>query len=479
MSAEAKTVSAMSKNGFWEETFAPALSPLDGRYRRQAAPIADWLSEEALNRARIFVEVSWLDFLLENGVIEGLEPLTSSERVYLADLASNFNEQRRARLAALEKETRHDVKAVEHLLREHLVASGNPKLMGMVELTHFLCTSEDINNLAYALCVKGALDEVWLPAARELQQKLATMAETSADTPMLARTHGQPATPTTLGKELAVFSWRLGSQLDRIESDPILGKLNGATGTYSAHVALLPEANWPALSRKFVESLGAQWNPLTTQIESHDWQANLFGDLAHFNRIAHNLATDIWYYVAFDYFTQRPEGTTGSSTMPHKINPIRFENAEANLEVSNALFDVMAANLSTSRLQRDLTDSSLQRNIGVAFGYSLLALDNLKAGLKTLAPNSTKMAGDLEAHPEVLSEALQQALRLQALTGGSQSEEDPYTRLRNLTRGSSVTLEQMHQVAEESGLSPELSQRLGSMRPADYTGIAADLAKEL
>lgn len=471
--------SGMATDGFWEDNFTPALSPLDGRYRRQVGKIADWLSEEALNRARIFVEVRWIEFLLKQGIVEGLAPLTPSESAYLLDLASSFNEPRRQRLAEFEAETRHDVKAVEYLIRNHLLESGNPKLTGLVELTHFLCTSEDINNLAYALCVKGALNQVWLPAATGLQSELAEMADESAELAMLARTHGQPATPTTLGKELAVFAWRLESQLGRIESDPILGKLNGATGTYSAHVALLPEVDWPALSKAFVESLGLQWNPLTTQIESHDWQANLFADLAHFNRIAHNLATDVWYYVAFDYFTQKPEGTTGSSTMPHKINPIRFENAEANLEVSTALFDVMGANLSTSRLQRDLTDSSLQRNMGVAFGYSLLALDNLRAGLKNLEPNGAKMAADLQGHPEVLSEALQQALRLSALSGGgSGTAEDPYTKLRKLTRGSHVSLEQMQQVALESGLPAELEVRLSQMTPADYTGIAEDLAKK-
>ncbi len=459
--------------GFWEETHAPALSPLDGRYRATAAPLADWLSEDALNRARLYVEVAWVEFLTDRGVIPGHGPLSDEDSAYLYQLPSNFDQQRRERLAEFEAETRHDVKAVEYLLREHMAAGGS-EISSLVELAHFLCTSEDINNLSYALCVREALHQVWLPAATNLMVDLSALAASAADVAMLSRTHGQPATPTTMGKELAVFVGRLQTQISHINATPILGKLNGATGTYSAHVAVLPDVDWQDLSDQFVESLGLEWNPLTTQIEPHDWQVRLYSELEHFNRIAHNLATDCWQYISLGYFKQRSEGSTGSSTMPHKINPIRFENAEANLEMSNAVLGALAANLATTRMQRDLTDSSLQRNIGVGFGYSLVALENLRGGLARLDVDRQLMAEDLAAHPEVLSEAVQQALRLAALTG-SDSSDEPYALLKNLTRGRQVTLEDIREVIRKAQMPRDLQDRLLSMEPADYIGLARSL----
>lgn len=459
-----------------------ALSPLDGRYRAIAAPLADWLSEEALNRARLFVEVRWIEFLLEQRVIPGLPELNDDARDHLRSLPAQFTDNQRRRLADLEAETRHDVKAVEYLVREHI--SERPDLAPLAELVHFLCTSEDINNLAYALSIQAALRRVWLPAATGLRDTLAKMAHRAAFQPMLARTHGQSATPTTMGKELAVFVSRLTRQLDRIKSTRFQGKLNGATGTYSAHAAVLPDADWRTLSRQFVESLGLVWNPLTTQIEPHDWQVDLYQDVVHLNRIAHNLATDCWTYISLGYFEQKTEGTTGSSTMPHKVNPIRFENAEANLEMSNAVLEVLASSLSTTRLQRDLSDSSLQRNIGVGFGYSLVAIDNLRSGLSRLTVADKRMADELDAHPEVLSEAVQQALRLASLlsstaSNGNQNEggPEPYALLKNLTRGRTVTIEDIRAVVRSADMPATLKDRLLQMSPADYTGLAPELAR--
>jgi adenylosuccinate lyase len=293
--------------------------------------------------------------------------------------------------------------------------------------------------------------------------------------PLLAHTHGQPATPTTMGKELAVLAHRLGRQLRRIGAAEFLGKLNGATGTYGAHLAAVPEADWPALSREFVESLGLQWNPLTTQIESHDWQAELYADLARFNRILHNLCTDVWTYISLGYFAQvRGQGTVGSSTMPHKVNPIRFENAEANLEVSNALFDVLSSTLVNSRLQRDLTDSSMQRNIGVAFGHSLLAIDNAARGLAGLDAVPAAMAADLDANWEVLGEPVQSAMRALGAQGVA-GMENPYERLKELTRGRSITGDDLREFVAGLGLPDDVAKRLSELTPQTYIGVAPEL----
>ena len=300
----------------------------------------------------------------------------------LRAIVTEFDAASVAELAEIEAVTVHDVKAVEYYIGRRLPAIGIENLTAMV---HFGCTSEDINNLSYALGVKGAVEDVWLPAARALVAQISKMAEDNRAVPMLSRTHGQPATPTTLGKELAVIAHRLTRQLDRIAKTEYLGKINGATGTYAAHVASVPGADWQHVAKSFVEGLGLAWNPLTTQIESHDWQAELYADVARFNRILHNVCTDIWSYISIGYFAQIPvAGATGSSTMPHKVNPIRFENAEANLEISSGLLDVLGSTLVTSRWQRDLTDSSSQRNIGVAFGHSLLAISNVAKGLDRL-----------------------------------------------------------------------------------------------
>ncbi|GAB3442013.1 adenylosuccinate lyase [Phycicoccus ginsengisoli] len=453
-----------------------ALGALDGRYRGAVAPLVDHLSEPALNRERVRVEVEWLVFLTDHRVVPGVRALTDDEKAALRKVVEDFGAAEIAEMAEIERETQHDVKAVEYFLKGRLTAiAPAPEDRGLAELIHFCCTSEDVNNLSYALMVKGAVEQVWLPRATELVEAVATMASDLRDVPLLAHTHGQPATPTTMGKELAVLAHRLGRQLRRIRGAEYLGKLNGATGTFGAHLAAVPGADWPALSREFVESLGLHWNPLTTQIESHDWQAELYADVARFNRILHNLCTDVWTYISLGYFAQvRGQGTVGSSTMPHKVNPIRFENAEANLEVSNALFDVLGSTLVQSRLQRDLTDSSMQRNIGTAFGHSLLALDNVLRGLAGLDAVPAAMAADLDANWEVLGEPVQSAMRALGAQGVP-GMENPYERLKELTRGRRITGDDLRAFVAGLGLPDDVAARLSAMTPQTYVGAAPQL----
>ncbi|GAA5159056.1 adenylosuccinate lyase [Ornithinimicrobium tianjinense] len=459
---------------------AIALGALDGRYRGAVAPLVNHLSEAALNRARLHVEVEWLIHLTTQGVVPGADELSTGEQDALRALVLDFDAAAIAELRDIEAETVHDVKAIEYYLRRRLVdIVGADRAVSLGELVHFACTSEDINNTSYALMVQGAVTEVWLPKARALVDQLSGMARDLAEVPLLAHTHGQPATPTTMGKELAVLAWRLTRQLDRVAGTAYLGKLNGATGTYGAHVEAVPSADWQQVSRSFVEHLGLTWNPLTTQIESHDWQAELYADLARFNRILHNLATDMWTYISMGYFAQvRGQGTVGSSTMPHKVNPIRFENAEANLEVSNALLDVLASTLVTSRLQRDLTDSSMQRNIGTAFGHSLLALDNVSRGLAGLDAVPEAMAKDLDANWEVLAEPIQSVMRALAARG-VEGMTNPYERLKELTRGRRIGQVELVEFVRGLGLPAEEEERLVALTPAGYTGIAASLVAHL
>ena len=456
-----------------------ALGALDGRYRGAVAPLVDHLSEPALNRMRVHVEVEWLIHLLDHEVVPGVRRLTDDERTALRQVVTDFGPAEIEEMAATERVTQHDVKAVEYFLKTRLKQIAPDDGERLSELIHFCCTSEDINNLAYALMVKGAVREVWLPRATTLVERLATMASDLRDVPLLAHTHGQPATPTTMGKELAVLAWRLQRQLRRVAAAEHLGKLNGATGTYGAHLAAVPGADWQAVSESFVEGLGLTWNPLTTQIESHDWQAELYADLARFNRVLHNMCTDLWTYISLGYFAQvRGQGTVGSSTMPHKVNPIRFENAEANLEVSSALFDVLASTLVQSRLQRDLTDSSMQRNIGVAFGHSVLALDNAVRGLDGLDAVPEAMARDLDANWEVLGEPIQSAMRALGAQGVPGMEE-PYERLKELTRGRRVGQTEVAEFIRGLGLPGEVEERLLALTPATYVGLAPELVDHL
>ena len=458
-----------------------ALGPLDGRYRGVTAPLVDFLSEAALNRARVHVEVEWLIYLVQNEVLPGAPSLTDDDVAYLRSIPVTFGAEEITEMAEIEAETRHDVKAVEYFLKRRLDAAAQvlgheTALTGMHEIVHIFCTSEDINNLSYALVIKGAIEEVWHPAATALADQLADLARAEADRPMLSRTHGQTASPSTLGKEMAVFAARLRRQLRRIAAADFLGKINGATGTFGAHAVSVPSANWPAISRGFVEGLGLEWNPLTTQIEPHDWQADLYADVAHFNRIAHNIATDFWTYISLDYFHQNlaAQGSTGSSTMPHKVNPIRFENAEANLEISSALLESLAATLVTSRMQRDLTDSTTQRNVGVALGHSLLAIDNLRRGIAGVDSNPAVLDRDLDNAWEVLGEPIQQAMRAAEIAGAT-GMGNPYERLKELTRGRKVTATDMREFIRGLGIPAEVEERLLALTPANYVGIAPEL----
>lgn len=453
-----------------------ALGALDGRYRSAIAPLVDHLSEAALNRNRVHVEVEWLIHLTSHSVVPGTSPLSADQASALRRIVTDFNADSVSELSEIEAITVHDVKAVEYYINRRLPGIG---IEALTPLVHFGCTSEDINNLSYALGVKDAVEDVWMPAARALVEQITAMAGTTREVPMLSRTHGQPATPTTLGKELAVTAWRLTRQLERIARTEYLGKINGATGTYAAHYASVPGADWQQVSRTFVEGLGLDWNPLTTQIESHDWQAELYADVARFNRILHNFCTDVWSYISIGYFKQVPvAGATGSSTMPHKVNPIRFENAEANLEISNGLFDTLGSTLVTSRWQRDLTDSSSQRNIGTAFGHSLLAISNVAKGLERLDVAEDVLADDLDHNWEVLGEAIQMVMRAEAIAG-TPGMENPYERLKELTRGHRVDAARMQEFVAGLGLGDEAASRLKDLTPATYNGIAAELVDHL
>jgi adenylosuccinate lyase len=450
---------------------AQPLSPLDGRYQAAVSELGEYLSEAGLNRARVQVEVEWLLYLTSHSMF-GSSPLTAEQAGSLRGLYLDFGQQDIDWLAEKEAVTRHDVKAVEYLVRDRLASLG---LDSIAELTHFACTSEDINNLSYALTVSAAVQNVWLPKLRTVIGLLRSLAQEHRADAMLARTHGQPATPTTMGRELAVVAWRLERIATQVTGTEYLGKFSGATGTFAAHVVADPSADWTRISREFVESLGLTWNPLTTQIESHDWQAELYNRVSHANRVLHNLATDIWTYISMGYFRQIPQaGATGSSTMPHKINPIRFENAEANLELSSAVLDSLAATLVTSRLQRDLTDSTTQRNIGVGFGHSLLALDNLARGLGEIDLDRGALAADLDSNWEILGEAIQTEV-----VAGRSSISDPYAMLKELTRGKRIGRDDLVAFVEKLDIGDEAKARLLELTPATYVGLSDELVNRL
>ena len=451
------------------------LSPLDGRYYPAVRELGEYLSEAGLNRARVQVEIEWLIYLTDHELF-GASPLPEDSIAALRRIVAEFGQTEIDELATLEATTRHDVKAVEYLVRRRLAGLG---LAHIAELTHFACTSEDINNLSYALVIESAVREVWLPKISAVVDALRARAVEFRADAMLSRTHGQPATPTTLGKELAVFVYRLERIVASVEDIEYLGKFSGATGTFAAHLAADSDADWPSMSRQFVASLGLTWNPLTTQIESHDWQAELYGRIAHANRVLHNLCTDVWTYISLGYFRQIPqEGATGSSTMPHKINPIRFENAEANLELSNALLDSLSSTLVTSRLQRDLTDSTTQRNVGVALGHSLLALDNIARGLTEIDVDRALLAADLDSNWEVLGEAIQTVIRAEIVAGRS-SIADPYAVLKELTRGKRISRADLQEFLSGLDIGADAKAKLLTLTPAGYAGLAAELVSHI
>lgn len=446
-----------------------SLSPLDGRYEVQTSPLSPYFSEFALIKYRVHVEVEWLITLATRPEIPEVRSLTAAETAHLRALAANFGDIGAERVKAIEKTTNHDVKAVEYFIKEQL---GNTSLRDVREWVHFACTSEDINNLAHALMLKEGTTQVWLPMAHEVVALVSGLADKWAEVPLLARTHGQTASPTTVGKELAVFVHRWHRQLRFVAQQEYLGKINGAVGNFNAHLSAYPDAPWPQIARNFVESLGLTYNPLTTQIESHDYIAELFHALSRFNDIALDFARDAWTYISLGYFKQKViAGEVGSSTMPHKVNPIDFENAEANLGLANATLGHLAGKLPISRLQRDLSDSSAIRNIGVGVGHSLLALVALRRGVNKLQLNEVALAKDLDQAWEVLAEPIQTVMR-------KAGHENPYEKLKELTRGAQMNQESMRTFVQGLELPEADKLRLLTMTPATYVGIAAKLGRE-
>ncbi|GAB4170384.1 MAG: adenylosuccinate lyase [Wenzhouxiangellaceae bacterium] len=448
-----------------------ALSPLDGRYAHGLRGLADWMSEAALIRHRVQVEVAWFMHLAEWQDFSALPALDSEDRAWLEALVERFGPDDALEVKRIEREINHDVKAVEYWLKSRF--SERPSLKAHVELLHFACTSEDINNLAWGLMLDGARRSELLPRLDALAEAMTGLAEAHADLPMLSRTHGQTASPTTLGKEIANFGWRLRRQRRQLAGVEIQGKINGAVGNFNAHLAACPTLDWPGSARRFVEGLGLTWNPYTTQIEPHDMLAELFGALIRTNTVLLDFARDVWAYISIGYFRQKPvAGEVGSSTMPHKINPIDFENGEGNLGLANALLDHMALKLPVSRWQRDLSDSTVQRSIGSALGYCVLAWDAIHRGLQRIEPDAERIAADLDQAWEVLGEAVQTVMRLRGI-------EAPYEKLKALTRGQRVDRERLHQFIASLDLPDEDRRRLLALTPSNYTGNAAEMARKL
>jgi adenylosuccinate lyase len=448
-----------------------ALSPLDGRYATKTDALRPILSEAGFMHHRVKVEVAWLIALSEAGLAE-LPPFTPSARALLDSLASQFTEEDAARIKSIEAVTNHDVKAVEYWLKEKV--HDVPELVQASEFIHFACTSEDINNTSHGMMLKTARDEVLLPQLSSVISKLTELAHTYAELPMMSRTHGQPASPTTLGKEMANVVARLTRARERIAGVEILGKMNGAVGNYNAHISAYPEIDWAEFSRKVIETkLGLTFNPHTIQIEPHDYIAELFDAVARTNTILLDLNRDIWGYISLGYFKQRTKaGEIGSSTMPHKVNPIDFENSEGNLGMANAVLKHMAEKLPVSRWQRDLTDSTVLRNIGVGFGYSVLAYDSCLRGLNKLEVNPERLAADLNDSWEVLAEPIQTVMRRYGI-------ENPYEQLKELTRGKGISKDALREFILGLAIPSEAKERLMAMTPASYIGLAAKLARDV
>jgi len=448
-----------------------AISPLDGRYAGQLEPLRTYFSEFGLIRYRVRVEIEWLIALAANAQLREIGPFSDATVAELRRLAADFSAGHGERVKAIEAETNHDVKAIEYWLKEN--ARSNPEVQKVSEFIHFACTSEDINNLAYALALDGCRRAVLLPALERIIDSLAAMAHDLAELPMLSRTHGQPATPTTLGKEIANFVFRLRRARSGIGGVRLLGKINGAVGNYNAHLAAYPGFDWEGFTRRFVESLGLEFNPYTIQIEPHDSLAELFDAVARTNTVLLDLDRDLWGYVSLGYFRQRvKEGEVGSSTMPHKVNPIDFENSEGNVGVANALLRHLADKLPVSRWQRDLSDSTALRNVGVALGHSLLAWRSCLRGLERLQADPKRLADDLEANWEVLAEPVQTVMRRYGVPNA-------YEQLKALTRGKGVTREGLAEFIRGLPIPEAEKKRLLELTPGTYTGKAAELAKRV
>ena len=448
-----------------------ALSPVDGRYANRCAELRELFSEAGLVRARVRVEIAWLHALGTHPGILEMQGLTKEDLEVASEVASGFTEADAEAVKAIERETNHDVKAVEYFVKEKLGRHAGWR--SRLEFVHFACTSEDINNLSYALLCESARADVLLPRIDVLCEALRAMAHTHAADAMMSRTHGQPATPTTLGKEVAVFVHRLRGARERLAGVRILGKMNGAVGNFNAHLAAYPDVDWPELARRFVESLGLEWNPYTTQIEPHDWMAEYFDALARANTVLLDLCRDFWGYISVGYFRQKVvAGEVGSSTMPHKVNPIDFENAEGNFGVANALLRFMAEKLPVSRWQRDLTDSTVQRNIGVALAHSDIAIQSVSRGLVRLEVDRERLADELDANWELLAEPIQTVMRRYAVP-------EAYEQLKALTRGRRLDAAALASFIDGLPLPAGQKQKLRDLTPATYIGLATRLARDV
>jgi adenylosuccinate lyase len=447
-----------------------ALSPLDGRYAPKVAALRDHFSEFGLMRARVRVEIAWLLALADEPGIPEVAPFSAEAKAALDTAAASFAPEDAARIKAIERTTNHDVKAVEYWLKERF--AQNPEVARVAEFFHFACTSEDINNLSHGLMLMDGRTQVLVPAISAIVTALRGVAQANAAVPMLARTHGQPATPTTVGKEIANVVARIDRQVSALEALPLLGKLNGAVGNYNAHLVAYPDVDWEALAARVVTGLGLEFNPYTTQIEPHDCMAELFDSIARINTILIDFDRDVWGYVSLGYFRQRvSEGEVGSSTMPHKVNPIDFENSEGNLGIANALLRHLSEKLPISRWQRDLTDSTVLRNMGTALGYTLLGWVSLRQGLGKLAVDEARLAADLDANWEVLAEPIQTVMRRFGVS-------NPYEQLKALTRGKGgITRAALHAFIDGLAIPEEARQRLKALAPATYVGKAAELAR--
>ena len=455
-----------------EFTPLTALSPLDGRYQSKVEVLRPFFSEFALIRYRVRVEVEWLKALSHESAIEEIAPFSAATISVLDEVAATFSVADAMQVKVIEARTNHDVKAVEYWLKQRFAA--NAEVQRAAEFIHFACTSEDINNLSYALMLRDALDAVIVPALTRLESELRQLAHQLADVPMLSHTHGQPASPTTLGKEMANVYYRLKRARQRVEAVELLGKINGAVGNYNAHLSAYPEIDWEAFAKRFVENLGLAFNPYTIQIEPHDYLAELCDALARFNTILIDLDRDLWGYISLGYFRQRVNaGEVGSSTMPHKVNPIDFENSEGNLGLANALLRHLAEKLPVSRWQRDLTDSTVLRNLGVAFGYALLAYESCLRGLGKLEVNRAALAADLDAAWEVLAEPIQTVMRRYGIA-------NPYEQLKELTRGKDgIDQSALRSFIEGLAIPKDAKEALLRLTPATYIGMAAKLARRV
>ncbi len=454
-----------------ELTSLTAVSPVDGRYSRATEGLRPIFSEYGLIKHRVLVEVRWLQALAADNAIPEVTALSEHANTMLNNIADKFSEEDAQRVKNIESTTNHDVKAVEYFLKEKI--TGNDELEGISEFIHFACTSEDINNLAYALMLREARGQVLLPKLDEVLQSITALAHSTAEMPMLSRTHGQPASPTTLGKEMANVVHRLRRQREQIAAVQLMGKINGAVGNYNAHMIAYPEVDWPGFAERFVTSLGLDWNSYTIQIEPHDYIAELFDAIARFNVILIDFSRDIWSYISLGYFKQRTvAGEVGSSTMPHKVNPIDFENAEGNFGIANAIFDHLAMKLPISRWQRDLTDSTVLRNLGVGVAHSSIAYASLLRGISKLEANPQRLLDDLDATWEVLAEAVQTVMRRYAI-------DQPYEKLKALTRGKGISAASLQTFIDKLDIPDQAKQELAKLSPATYIGNAVEQAKSI